>query len=153
MSTLYIGRALILGCLHTLGIIVANIFIRSHISEIVFSILPMSLMKITFESGALFYPIRGLITFGLIEVLMAIIIISIFLFNIKSRIQTNCLILAASIFSFRLLAGDLIHSWYSFGLGVSLLSCFVIVTVGAIKKRKYNNRIKAMDGAERCHLT
>ncbi|WP_406608732.1 hypothetical protein [Agarivorans sp. JK6] len=149
MSNLYIGRALIIGCFHTLAVITLNIVLRSHISEFLLSILPISLMKIDFEGGELFYPIGGLITFGLIEVLVTTITISTFLFNVRSRIAMNCLILALSILLFRFIAGDLTHSWYSFGLASSMLSCVAIILIGTIKHRKYNNRLKVMDGAER----
>lgn len=145
MNSLHLARAISLALFHTVAVVAADILFLTYMSdavrEVELSFLPISLVSMTVEGEGVFHSVLGLVRFGLIELLVAAITVSVFLFNIKVRILTNCLILAVSIFIFRLLIGDVVHSWYLFGLLSSLLSGIVIFSIGAMHCREDNNRI------------
>jgi hypothetical protein len=139
MNSLFLGRAVVVGFFHTLAVLLFSMFLVGYVSDVVFSILPLSMIKVTFEANDLFYTMVGLASRVLIEIIISILTTLFFLLKIKERVMLNCFILVLTVFVFRIIFGDFMHSWYMFTLGCSICSGIVILAIGLIKHKKYNN--------------
>jgi hypothetical protein len=139
MNSLFFGRAVVVGFFHTLAVLLFSMFFVRYVSDVVFSILPLSIVKLTFESNDLFYTMVGLTSRVLIEIVFSILTTLFFLLKIKERVLLNCFILALTVFVYRVIFGDFMHSWYMFTLGCALCSGMVILAIGLIRHKKYNN--------------